>query len=262
MINFKDWLLKEDIFGFEKNKTEKSFEEKDKDPIIRIDAEIITEALSKMNLNGQVPFSAFPDEIQWGKNPGAIKMVISPLGSFKNIIRKLQIDLEGNQVWVCKKVIPYRELLHVSKQFDEDLAIELFEIIEETNKQDIESFSKDYNNLERLTIKTSNKIQANLPKLLIFRGIKEIRKNENYLIFFEYRGHGAEAPGSARVEQFVIEMNYNSKNGVIRSMGYEVQSPMKGHRWIPQPSEWDEYFSTSQSEEEISKCISSALGTY
>jgi hypothetical protein len=57
-------------------------------------------------------------------------------------------------------------------------------------------------------------------------------------------------------------MSYNPKSGMIRSFGNDIQSPAKGHRWYPQPSEWDEYFSSGQSESEISECIAAALSTY
>jgi hypothetical protein len=191
-------------------------------------------------------------------------MVVSPLGSFKSIIRKLQIDLEGNQTWVCKKIIPYNDILHVDRQFNDNLAADLFEEISKINKEEIQAPSHEYKNFERLTIKIAHVCQRKdiIPEIFIFRGIKEIKKNENYLIFFECRGHGVETPGSSRLEQFIIDMSYNPKTGMIRSFGHDVQSPTKGHVWYPQPSEWDEYFSPSQTEKEISECVGTALGTY
>lgn len=263
-MNFKNWLLKEDIFGFEKRIKPQSKLVVGENPIIPIDAEIVTEAMLKMNLNEKIPFSDYPDQVQWGKEPGSIQMVISPLGSFKSIVRKLQIDLEGNQVWACKRIIPYKNILNANRQFDENLAEEIFEEIAQIDKEEIESPSKDYKNLERLVIKISHVCQRkeSMPKLFIYRGIKEIKKHENYLVFFDCRGHGVETPGSSRLEQFIIDMSFNTKTGMIRSFGHDVQSPTKGHVWYPQPSEWDEYFSPSQTETEISECIGAALSTY
>lgn len=264
MQNFKDWLLSEDIFGFEKRNAKKITKNKIEDYIVRIDPDIIFEVMMKRQIGGYEPFSEFHDQIQWGRESGAVQMVVSPLGSFKNITRKLQVDLQGNKVWVCKKIMPYKEILHSDRQFDEELAEDILEDLDKIYKQDIEAPSKEYKNLERLVIKISNVLRRKdiIPKILIYRGTKQIKKNENYLIYFECRGHGVESPGSARLEQFIVDMSYNPLTGMIRSFGHNVESPTKGHLWYPSPSEWDEYFSSSQKEEEIADCISKALSTY
>jgi hypothetical protein len=101
-----------------------------------------------------------------------------------------------------------------------------------------------------------------MPEIFIFSGVKEIKKDENYLIEFDLRGQGVEAPGSARVERFVIDMSYNPKTGMIKSFGHDIQSPTRGHVWYPQPSEWEELFSNGQDAKEIVETIGAALSTY
>lgn len=264
MESFKKWFLKEDVFGFEKNRKTKEKVVFDQDPILPINAHIVIETLIGSAVSDQVAFSDYPDQIQWGKEPGAIQMVISPLGSFKSIVRRLQTDLEGKKVWTCKRIIPYKDILKVTKQIDENVAYDILDVVKEVNKSEIEAPSKDYKNLEKLTIKLAQITRRKdiIPEIFIYRGIKEIKKNENYLIFFELRGQGVESPGSSRVEQFIIDMSYNPKTGMIRSFGHDVQSPTRGHVWYPQPSEWDEYFSPSQKDSEICEAIASALSTY
>lgn len=264
MRNFKEWLLSEDIFGFEQRKNSIVSKNKKEDYIVRIDPDIIFEVMLKVKIGGHEPFSSFHDQIQWGKEPGAVRIVVSPLGSFKNITRKLQTDLEGNKVWVCKKIMPYKEILHSDRQLDEELAEKILKDTEEIYKEEINAPSKEYENLERLVLKISNiaRRKGTIPKIFIYRGIKQIKKNENYLIYFECKGHGVESPGNARLEQFIIDMSYNPSTGMIRSFGYNVESPTSGHLWYPEPSEWDEHFSSSQKEEEIAECIGSALSTY
>ena len=136
--------------------------------------------------------------------------------------------------------------------------------IQKTNEKHVESAIGDYKNLENLIVQLVRKCQepSILPKLFIFRGVRELKHNENYIIHFECRGQGVETPGSGRLEMFSIDMSYNPKTGLIRSIGHDVQSPKKGHRWAPQPSEWDEYFSPAQDNSEIIKCICGALSTY
>lgn len=266
MLTFKKWLLKEDadIFGFEKTRKKVNAESLDDNPILPINCEVVIETMMREKINGEAPFSAYADQIQWGRNPGAVRMVISPLGSFKSIFRKLHLDLEGREVWVCKNILPYKDIANSNFQFDENFAMGLFEKIEEIADQEINAPSHDYNKLENLTIKIarqSSRLDIK-PELFIYRGITQIKKNENYLIEFECRGQGVETPGSGRLERFVIDMSYSPKTGMIRSFGHDIQSPTKGHVWYPQPSEWDEYFSSSQPEKEIIDAITAVLSTY
>lgn len=267
MDGFKRWLVNErkDIYGFEKERKPKQEALPDQEtPIIPIDPEIIINTMLKVPLNNEMPFSKFHDVIQWGRNVGAIKMVISPLGSFKSIIRKLIPDSSGNKVWACKRIIPYNDLLHVDQMFDEKLAINMLEEIKSISKEGIDAPEKEYDRLEKLTKKISIvcRRKDNIPEVFIYKGIKQIKKNENYLIYFECAGHGVESPGSARIEQFIIDMSYDPKTGLIRSFGHDVQSKTRQHLWYPQPSEWDEYFSSKQSDTEIAECIGAALSTY
>jgi hypothetical protein len=266
-ISFKNWLLIEskDIFGFEKPKNNQvDTYKKEENPIIPISIELMMDQLLKFNLNEQKPFSKFINHVQWGKHNGATQMVVSPLGSFKSIIRRLQTDLEGNDVWICKNILPYKDVMEANLRIDDNLAYLLFEKIEQANEKQLESAIGDYVNLENITLKLMQQCQKPeyLPKLFIFKGAKEIKANEHYIIYFEIKGHGVEAPGANRVEMFAINMSYNPKSGIIRSTGNEIQSPIKGHKWIPVPSEWDEYFSPAQPNEEIINSICGALRTY
>lgn len=264
--SFKNWLIKEgkDIFGFEKEKQTQQNVHVDDSPIVPINSQVLIETMMKLNLGETSPFSDFADQIQWGKTTGATRMVISPLGSFKSIIRRLQTDLEGNETWICKKIIPYKDLLHSNKNFDENFANILFEYVEKAQSKQIESPCKDYGKLENLVLKLAKfSLRKDvLPEIFIYRGIRQIKKDERYLIHFECRGQGVETPNSGRLEQFIIEMNYNKTTGMIRSFGYDVQSPTRQRLWVPQPSEWDEYFSPYQETEEILNCIGAALSTY
>jgi hypothetical protein len=266
MKTFKKWMdLKEgrDIFGFEKERVVPA-RIVDESPIIPINPEVLIETMLLNEIGGRKAFSDYPDQVQWGREPGAMQMVISPLGSFKSIVRRLQTNLKGESVWVCKKIIPYKDLMHSNKKFDESFAAELFEHIKKASNGDTESPSNDYEKLDSLTLKISNLCRRKdiIPEIFVFRGVKEIKNKQNYLIFFEPRGQGVEAPGSARVEQFMIDMSYDPSTGMIKSFGHDVQSPAKGHVWYPQPSEWEEYFAPSQHQNEIAEAIAAAFSTY
>jgi hypothetical protein len=265
-ISFKKWLVEsKDIFGFEKKIVQpKEEREQEQKPIQAISVESMMEELLRMPLNEQKPFSKFMNHIQWGTHNGATQMVVSPLGSFKSIIRRLQTDLEGNQAWICKNILPYKDIFNANKKVDENLAYMLFYEVEKANINQLESAIGNFSNLENLVVKLTREVQKpNIkPEIFIFMGTKEMKHNEHYIIYFECKGQGVETPGSGRLEMFAIEMFYDMKKGLIRSFGHDVQSPKKGHVWYPQPSEWDENFSPAQPMAEVVDCIASALSTY
>lgn len=265
MKTFKNWLLSEagDIFGVGVKKEARASDEDDL-PIKPIDSGIILEAMMDRKLGDMEAFTDFHDQIQWGSNTGAIRMVISPLGSFKSIIRRLQEDLNGEKIWVCKRILPYREIFHTPREIDEGMADEIFNRVEECWRGEIEPPSNDYSGLERLSVKVAERCRSIdvKPEIMVFRGVKRIKMGEHYNIHFECSGHGVEAPGSMRLEQFSIDMTYDRSSGMIRSYGYGIQSPTRQHLWQPQPSEWDEMFSPSQDEKEIISAISAAFSTY
>lgn len=267
MKTFRQWILSEgkDIFGFAKNQVDKEQNKEEYDgPIIPIKADFLIEYMMRNKINGIEPFSDYPDQIQWGVEPGAVRMVISPLGSFKSIIRKLQTNLIGESVWACKMIMPYRDIMHSNFAFDESFSDKIFEKITQVYAENINAPNSEYRGLESLSVKTYKKCLNGdfLPKLFIPMGIRMLKKDERYIIHFECRGHGVEAPGSGRIEAFMIEMSYNPATGMVRSFGHEVQSPTRGHTWHPQPSEWDELYSPSQPDDEIISSIANALSTY
>ena len=264
--SFRKWLVSEgkDLFGFEDARPVAKKRMDDDLPVTPISADIILEYMQTRSLGDQECFSDSHDEVQWGRHPGAVRMVISPLGSFKTIIRKLQNDLLGEDVWVCKQILPFKEILNASERLDERVAEQIFERIEECWRDDIEAPSHDYNGLERLAVKVaeSARRKGTIPEIFVYRGVRMIEKDRHYNIHFEVAGQGVEAPGSSRVEQFSIEMAYDRESGMIRSFGNNIQSPTRGHVWYPQPSEWDEKFSPSQDEDQIVAAICAAFSTY
>ena len=101
-----------------------------------------------------------------------------------------------------------------------------------------------------------------MPEIMVFGGVKAVERGSHYNIHFGCRGHGVEARGGMRMEQFSIDMSYDRGSGMVRSYGYPIQSPTRQHLWQVQPSEWDELFSPSQDPEEVVSAISAAFSTF
>lgn len=266
MKTFMQWMLSEgrDIFGLERERPAPKSDDVYDGPIIPIKADFLVEEMLRSKINGMQAFSDYPDQIQWGSEPGAVRMVISPLGSFKSIIRKMQTNVIGENVWVCKMVMVYRDLMHSNFVFDEAFAGNILEKIQKVYEDPISAPNVEYSGLGSLTSKIYRAClrKGTTPEIFIPMGIKVATPDRHYIMHFECRGHGVEAPGSARLEAFLIETIYDPRTGMIRCFGQGVQSPTRGHLWYPQPSEWDELFSPSQPEEEIVSSVSNALSTY
>lgn len=264
-INFKKWVLikeNKDIFGFEKKTNIAQNQVLDENPIKNLDSQTIIDILLKKKLNDTTPFSEYSNQIQWGNENGALRLVIGPLGSFKTTIRRKQTNLEGNTSWICKKIVPYQKFIEENIHDEEEFANLIFEKIQKIHENKFESAINEYKNLKHLVVDIARRCQQRdiLPEELVYKGIRELNEN-NFLIYFEARGHGVEVPDFNRLEQFIIDMSYNKKQGLIRSIGYEILSPTKQHIWTPGTADWDELFSPSQ-KEEIAEQVTNAFKTY
>jgi hypothetical protein len=258
---FKEWLIteKKDIFGFEKDKNIPQ-KNSDEGPVKHLDEELLFKELLKPVGNKQPEWNFF-DQITWGEvNLGeALRLDMSPLGSFKLIIRKITKDLEGHETWVCKEIMPLPDGRYTNEETS--LAMDVFKILENLNEHPNESPKKEYD-LEQLTLKLAGQIKAEKPcHIMIFDKIKKMNEN-HYIVAMNFMGGGIEAPGSAREEQFHIHMFFDKNRGLIRSYGTGIESRTKVHQWRPTPSEWDEHFAPTQSKDEINQCIVNALSTY
>lgn len=266
MRGFRHWVMREgrDIFGFRRDREQSAPEEPQDEPIIGISSDVVVEYMMSRPIRGFKPVALFSNEIQWGEGTGAVKMKLSPMGSFKVMIRKLQPNLEGVQTWVCKRIVSYKEIFHSTRRFDEGIAEDMMEIVEGVESQDINAPDPEYDGIEGLTRRMARRVSRPdvMPEIFIYMGVRPAKNPNNWLIVFECRGHGVEAPEGHRLEQFHINMSHNPATGMIRCFGQNIESHKKVHEWAPQPSEWDEYFSTSQPEDEIIGAVASAFMTF
>jgi len=258
---FNQWLIQErkDIFGFEKHKNipPKNTHE---GPIKHLDEELFFKELLRP-VGEKQPTWNFFNKITWGEiNLGeALSLDMSPLGSFKLIIRKITKDLEGHETWICKDVMPLPDGRYENEEAS--LASDVFKRLDKFNESQNESPKEEYD-LEHLTLKLANKIKSDKPcQQMIFDKVKKLNEN-HYIVAMNFTGGGVEAPGSAREEQFHIHMFFDKNRGLIRSYGCGIESLTKVHQWRPTPSEWDEHFAPTQSKEEICEAIVNALSTY
>jgi hypothetical protein len=220
-----------------------------------VDSQIIIDELAMHQIANKEPFRKLSG-IQWGNGEtGTLDVSISPLGSSKATVRRKIIDLEGNHMWICKKIFPIK--LEESK----NIAIDLVDELEKLSKDMIEMPNREYKKLETLSLNLANKIRRFAPQVFMYEGINKINAR-NYIIYMSLCGAGVEAPGARRVNQFNINISFSPETGLIRIFGNDISSKSKGFIWSAMPSEWNEYFSPAQKSEEIEEAIMNALSTY
>lgn len=261
--NFTDWLIteKKDIFGMEREiERQRTNAVVKETPTTHLNSDIILTELSKWPLGAKIAKRSWMYNIvEWGDQPGAVKVDFSPWGSWKINILRLMEDLQGNPVWICKGVIPLKKIEENKNEIA--IANELYEEVKKIDTTLLEMPMGNYKNLENFIRSLGSKIKITAPSVFLFEGIREVDEN-NYIIYMGVRAHGVERRGHRRLEQFDINVSYKPETGIIRVIGHDISSPIRQHLWEVKPSEWDLNFSPNQSREDIIKMIATTLSTY
>jgi hypothetical protein len=271
-LHFREWFSKtaEQMFGFDAelsfNKTIKRQPDEHEEPLKPLKADILMDELVRLGpINKLKPRRTFLDHIEYGDQPGAIAVEISPLGSLRMTVRKLTTDSVGTQTWTCKKVFPLISQYHeISGERETRIANEVYDQISKLDDGKLDAPKNVYPEFEKLVLYLGDRVRRDHPQWFIYDGIKKL-DHHNYMIVFNVRGQGVgrlQGDKPARVEEFNINLQHNPNRGIIRCWGYDVISPMTQHTWKPQPSEWDEIFMPSQSQVEIGEAVVAALSTY
>lgn len=262
-MQFKEWLSKtpEEIFGFGTQKTIQD-EVESETPIERLSiGRMIDELVRLGGTQTKKPNRTWNGLIEYGSQLGAISVDVTPLGSVRAIIRKLTPDLQS-ETWICKKVIPITKMYHTPGNSKEiHLAHNIHESIAQIDKTLLDGPKAVYPEFERTVMAVAEAVRRNHPGVFIFEGVKKIDQY-NYITHLSYRGHGVEAPGQTRCEQFHINTQFNKEKGLIKCWGNEITSPTKQHLWVSNTPEWSEWFAPTQDINEIIDCVVKSLSTY
>lgn len=261
-MNFKRWIFSEWAkFGFEKEQKIPRKDPADEQPINPIDSHMIIDELArKPALGFDRPHQVWTDVIQWGNHPGSIRIDISPLGSYKVLMRRQMTDLTGETAWICVGV---KNLNETDQDRNESaIAADIYDKIREIHLQLPLGASHECPKFEKIVWGLYDATKKEYPDYCMFPyGIKKMDENY-YKIIFEFRGHGVESPTRGRAEQFNIDIYFDKSKGLVRCWGYNIDSTVGQHSWKVQPSEWDEYFSPTQPIHEISDIITTIFSTY
>jgi len=265
---FREWFTKsaDEMFGFDTKAGLNTNRPTDRseDVLKPLSFDILLGELVHLgNVGTKSPRRTFTDHIEWGDQPGAWTMDVSPLGSLRVTLRKLVTDIKGDPHWICKKVIPL-----AGQEFTEGKAREVnlaHTIHTELNNLDrktmLEAPKDYYPEFRRLVIRVSDAIRKDHPIIMVNEGIRKV-SDQYYIIYLSYRGHGVELPTQLRCEQFDINMVFQPERGILHCWGCEIVSRTRQHEWKSRVSRWDEVFMPTQSEEEITDCIVKMMASY
>lgn len=269
-LSFRRWaILKEWAdFGFEKklsdfkaNQLGGTIPHEGSRPIDPIDSEIITDELNRLPPLGYFSCrSKMSNLLEWGYDVGALQVFISPLGSYKTIIRRKTRDLQGEETWVCKDVVNFKENEHNDNEIP--LAHKIYNHLHELHKEELDSPKPEYKDFDKLAHAIFSEVRRNYPAYCMFPvGMKKIDEGY-YKIIYEFRGHGVEAPGGNRAEQFNIDVFWDKNKGLVKCWGYNIDSKVRQHTWAVQPSEFEEWFAPTQDIKKTVWIIKTILMTY
>ncbi len=262
MKSFASWFNEYADFGLDFTQRPKEPEMKNRDkPLMPLNVEYVVKSLKTTILGEKyaIPNDHF-GELQWGSDDGAIRMYFSNFGGNRVIIRKLIHDLAGDPQWICKKVIEV-------KNFYDDLPDKLvFQIRENLDKIDYEGLDtplRDYKGLQRLVIEMASNLRRNTTqKIFMYEGIRVIQQDEKYIIHFGVTGMGVQRRGQKRLDQFAIHVEYHKDNGLIKLSGTPLGDKIDKHRWIYDPSNFIEWFSPAQKQDEILEAVLAHFNCY
>ncbi len=257
-FSFKDYLEWAD-FGLDKLPRGKIIENPDDVlPMKPLNIEYVCEQIGKYKLGLKESTDQFFGEMQWGDGPGAVKLSFGPYRGLRVVIKHLTTNLHGEATWVCKKVLEVRNFYDKN---EDTLAQKLIKLLEEVDKQGIESPKNDYENLENLVSYMASSLRRNTSqRIFTFEGIRRLTDNKHYIIHFGCMGAGLQRQGQKRLDQLHIEVKYES--GLIKICCNEIGDSVKSHKWKIDPSQFIEYYSPAQSKEEIVGTVVSLLNSY
>jgi hypothetical protein len=255
---FKKWLLSEMAdYGFEKNyhgRPKGGTEELEgNEPFKPLDgSKIVTELRKLPALGPNAPYRKWHDMVEWGTGSGAIQVGVTPLGCMKIVVRQQINDLQGEPTWICQNVVPLGDNEAINKE--EVIAHDVYDKVNEISQGMLPSPAREYNELHRLSNKLWTAAKRNHPSYCMFPVSFRKQNEDYYKLVFEFRGQGVlrQQPSKpARAEQFDIDVFWDSKKGLIKIWGYDIDSTLSQHSWKVQPSNFDEWFSPSQETEDI-----------
>lgn len=260
-MNFKEWLNHKNIFGFDNEIIQaQDFKNNDELPVVRFNTNAIIEQLSNYNLSVGKPFSRFPSEIQWGTQPGAIRVICTPKLNVK--IERFHYDRKGDQLWIMKKFFFVNDEQFGGKE--DIVANDIFEHVKIISEQQLDAVMESSGfKFENLVYSLVSKLRQQPYQVLDFNTVKKLNENEYDLSFWLRGGGTGVITGSKHGQKpalaLIVKIAYNEQNGYIKSFAEFLQTSDDTANWTIQPAEFEGFYLPTQNKNEIIDSIVTAL---
>jgi len=255
-MQFKKWFIKEsrvygykDIFGFEKEFFPIKRRDSEK-PIKTFDTEQMIESLGRLQVGQLLPEVKYMNEVHWGKGNGAIRVWTGTKGGL--MIERMGMDLLGNPRWITKRRFQINQ--SGIGGFETTITEEVMDEVQKVHESIIDSPQNDFEGAEHLVLKLGSALKRTMSEQLYYIGIRKLT-NENFIIRFQVRASGVQAPQQKRIEENHTQVFYEKKSGTIKITNYNIESSLGQHKWEVRPSQIEWYFFPTQNEEEIVQAV-------
>lgn len=273
-MNFRLWLEKRNIWGFDDTDWQPQkpyhplktpFKGNEDLPITAFNVQRMIDELAKFELGFKRSKVNFFNECQWGENPGAVRVVVTPKINLK--IQKLHYDLEGNKVWVMKKYFFIDDENYAGKE--DVVAQEVFDQVKNINDEQLENPNKDVK-LDELVQGLNSRLKGLISSTLLPEHTVKKNSENEFTVYYYMRGGGASgysgASNTHNIMEVVVNISKHRDTGLIKAMVTVASSlssgSQGGNTWVLMPSDFEEYFMPTQGKREIIEALVTALKTY
>jgi hypothetical protein len=268
MNNFKSYFENDnfDIFGFnqlEKERDNLSDKPDDDMPITLFSVDWLMNSLARKRINNVKANHDFLDEIYWGnKKVGTIRVRLTP--NTNVYIERLMADLEGNPIWICKRLFKIDQRDFQGKE--DIVADDIFKEVIKIDSEKFEAAKADWKDLQLLVSKLVQRIRTAHGDIFMYQDVKKVRKNY-YVIWFSIAGAGTgrllhTGRRSQRTPEATVDVAYDDVAGTIHIILSTVSGGDEGLSWEIDVPYLDAFYAPSQSREEIVDTIVTALKYY
>jgi hypothetical protein len=250
-LRFRQWLEFAN-FGFDRPKPPYDPNSGNK-PVYELQLDYVNRQLRKSSIGNKMANETMNSGVFWGDGFGAIRVNFTPYGGVRCSIQRQSVDAKGESVWICKKVIDINDYYC---KYPDALVVKILDEAKEVDRGDVEVGVTDFTSLEALTKRVGSYIERKMSQRIFqYEGILETKPDREYIVHWGVTGMGVQRRDQHRVDQYQIIIRYEESTGMITIGSVEVDSPIKSHNWQLEPCSFFEFFSPSQSVQEICDSI-------
>jgi hypothetical protein len=258
MLGFKYWIIKEDLFGFDDETLHKRIVQKmrrpDEKPIHHFAVNNMMDRLADNKVGDHQGFQKFVGECQWGNRAGAIKVELGM--QYTVYIERLLHDLEGSPVWVTKKI--FKINVDEFNRYEDAVADAIFEEVLKIYKEGLDGPVRKYESLSDLVEEVVDKAKVYGGDYFFYERTKKVN-DHNYIVVFGALGGGTgilqAARSEGRINQYIIDISFSPKTGLLHVIETTVQSGDEGTSWALQPAFFEGWYAPTQDTNQIVESI-------